>query len=1452
MDLAHTRKHFRAVQVSIVALVAVATASAAVQVGDVSLSALGKPGAYTGFAVKVRQTQVAAVLLQAGARWKAREVVEYTDGARRCLELRVIDTSGSGDTPTLGGNNYVRISLAPGEVYPRIDFRIDVRAFDQKRWEAAMHQAAPLHFLALPMPTARVWYVHGLLCPTPKWDPYPLTRATIRGLWADGWSYGVALGALTVPAMALWDEQAARMVGYEWAEARFTDKTSKDLGIAYCAGVPGYEQQFVTLMTNYQRQWNVLTYPKTPLVVESHVRVIYSLDLPPTADINRLVMKHVFSDYSRILPQVPAMNDLGWMVDRRLDELGGYGPGGGGFLQTVEKGVWGWNNFFYDPDTVLYWGGYRDVDQMFKQRKTEAIERFNTDLAEFLKHVQWRDIGGDRCCFWRFPLTGSWNKGMGGEAADTLHGVQQFGVGAAMLACYANTGRADLLPYIDGLFNYTRHFVYTRGDIADIPESMFTLQTGMLALNFLMNYRDVFATAPGTEHKRRATEAFDLAYMIIYRNANVTLGDSDERDRFSGAFMMPGNYAKYWLGIVGPAELCEPFRAMIMMYTETGDPIFKWLVRGALDKWWIGFKEDCWHTTENIDIWGESEGRKGAHSGIHDPCDAFWEWAEPVGDATMRVTLGAKGAIAFCKGMRALDVADFEYAPPKNFRFRVVRIADGDVAEPFAIIVSSPWRDLSGLKVTVDGKQVVGDDLRVLGTYKEHLYVRGMKVGSLVEIGDLAGAKPVQTAKVPVAGGVRDIPAAALKLGDRSFKIVDLGAQASVALHKDWNSPEDWGGLATALAYADGVPYFPTGKAVGPGGKVSVQGAEAYVFGVASKPGAITVASGGEIDLSGGHGLLAAEGWPMCKWKLWLYPVKLADGRGEVRVGDGGLVLGVTVLEKGPGLTEGMQKRIGLETAAAQPQPESPVIAEAKKRLAAADSDRKPVAFIPPFGPTHSTMADCAEKLGLETQNLTPQDLVDEDLFTPVRFPVAIYTGGENYYRTVKAPGDGEKALLRYLHEGGMLLVAGICHPFTYPIDVQADGTEKQLGDWILFNKQFELFLMGPGEQTGDAIGFESPPGAKLTMELNPQQAVLWDFPKSRPFPEMGDLRYRPLSAEGIAPEDQFVPIVTTEGADGRSYGAAAALIKHGCAAFKGAQVLWVWGTLLQADTNKGDALSAQILTYAIANAPTATVPLPETMTAKLAPGGFRVAVMPPDCDGRENMIRAACKAVGAEAMFLSAGQLVNHGFFNARNFPVAIHAASNESWVCSYLAPGDGEQAYKRYLREGGTLIVCQPSTPFWFELVYEGGKWKTRPPQRFWSMSFDLGFETQYGFEKPDATMGLELSDEGRKLWPDLPQPLALDYLRDQRWRPLIQYRTSAARTFTPLAYATKPDGTRYPGLAAAMIDFVDSEYGGARVMYMWGGMVEGAVGEKMLAGCLRHVQASPVANAHRRPPP
>ena len=1422
-----------------IAVLAAVLAMCAAQAAPPTIAPTGTPGAYNGFSISLDKQPVAQIQLQVGGKWTARKFDQRIEAGRAIVELREFDTSGTGGTPTLGPGSFVRLSAAAGDAYPELSFRFEINAFDVAAWERSAGQKAPLSFLALPLDDARLWYVHGLLCPTPRWDPYPLTRPTIGGSWAEGWSYGVALGALTVPAMALWDDQSGKMVGYEWAGTRLTDKSCKDVGIAYCEGTPGWSHQCLTLLANAMAHWTDLTYPQTPLVVQSHLRVLYNTNMPATADPNRFILQRIYADHHKVLPAAPAMNDLSWMVARRLDELGGVGASNGSFIGTLPKKGWGFEFFFYDAGTKTYYGGYRPVDLMYKEHKTEAIARFDKDLAEFLGQAKWEDIGGDHCCYWRFPLEGSWMARMGGEPADTVHNVQQFGVGASMLACYANTHRADLLPYLDGMFNWSRHCIYTRGEIADIPESMFTLQATTLAMEFLMNYHLVFGQDADAARRARAKEAFDLAYTVVYRNANVTIGDSDERDNLTGQFMMPGNMAKPWLGIVGPAELCLPFRSMIMMHVETGDPVFKWLVRGALDRWWIGFKEDCWHTAENIDIWGVQEGKKGAQTGIHDPCDAFWEWAEPVGDATMRVTCGAKAAMAFCKGTRALDVDQYAFAPPTGFKFHIARVGDGPVPDRFSIIVSSPYRDLAGLAVRVDGKAVPADQVRVLGTYHEHLYIPGVRAGSVVEVGDTRNAVPQTLPTVPAARGFAMPPAEELQMAGRRFAVTDLTAAARVSLADTWTSPDTWGGLPVGTAYAEGVPYSVGPRAVGPGGQVAVAGQEAFLLGVSDRPGALTVNKGDwKTEFGPQDGLLAAQGWPLCRWKLNLYSVKLPPGGATVKVSQGGLLLGVTTLQTGPGLADELRKKA--VPATEQALSWAPVLAEAQKRLEAAGAAQKtPIAFIPPYGSTYPFLSEWAERLGLAPITLSPNDMVTPGLLDPKRLPVIIYTGNEEFLKTVITPGDAQEALMQYLRQGGFMVVAGICHPFTYAKDLTVPDDEVAAGPrtWELINKQFELFLMGPGEKTGDAIGFEQPPaGAKLTMRLNDKQPALWDFPATLPFPEAGDLRYRPLSGEGLAKEDEFVPILTTQDAAGQSYGPAAALIRHRCAAFKNLQVLWAWGTLLQKPFEQRDQLAAELLTYAATAARPATEPLPDRLSLALPEAKFRVAVLPPDTNSRDDLVKRACATNGATPVFLTPDQFVTASHFNATNYPVAVQALGGERWICGYRGDHDGEDTYKRYLKQGGTLVVCQPATPFWYELTWRGNDWKQTEPRRFWSMAFDLGFETQGGWEKPDEPVSLELTAEGQKLWPDLPARFVLDYMHDQRWRPFTAYRSSAAREFIPLAYLTKSDGTRFPGVAAAMIRFRDSEYKGARIICVWGNAVEGPMGEKILTGCLK----------------
>lgn len=1428
---------------SVLVALAVSCAAAA-SAQPVTVEPMGEAGAYTGFSVHDGAAEVTSVLFQVGARWTAQRCDRRHEDRGRILEFADFDTSGTGGTPVLGPGSYVRVGFRGDETYPTLEVRLEVQAFDRGAWRLGLGQDAPLCFLALPLDAARLWYVHGLLCPTPVWDPYPLTRPTVRGSWAEGWSYGAALGALTVPAMGLWDDRSGCMVAYEWARARLTDKSDKDLGIAYCAGVPGWARQCVVLLSNAQADWTELSYPATPVTIATHLRVLYSQSLPATEDVNRLVLQSIVRDDRDVLPVVPQMNDLSWMVPRRLDELGVVAPAGGAILHTVEGGIWGWNQFFYDPGTVLYSSDFRGTDQMYRQGRREAIARFEGELSELLGQAHWEEIDGEKCCTWRYPLSGSWTERMGGEAADTEHHVASFAIGAGLLACYANTGRQDLLPYIDGLFSWARHYVFTRGDIADIPESMFTLQSRTLALDFLMNYRRLFAYDGDPARRARAEAATELAHVVVYRNANVTIGDSDERDDVSPAFMMPGNMAKFWLGQISNAELSEPFAAMVLMYVETGDPVLKWLVRGALDRWWVGYKEDCWHTAENIDIWGVSTGSKGMQTGIHGPCDSFFEWAQPVGDARMHVTCGQEAAIAFCQGTRAMDVDEYRFRPPLGFGFRVARIAAGEVPEPFSIIVSAPWRDLAGLPVSVDGIEVPAESLRVIGTYREHLYIPGVRVGSTVAVGDVAGARARSLPEVR-SGLRRDrVPAECVELGSRRFAIRDLRHQAEIGLPDDWLSPDHWGGLPVGLAYAHGVPYWVEPRAAGPGSHLDVRGEEAFILGVADGEGAIRVTTGGrEVSLGPAGGVVAARGWPLCRWALRLYPIELAGGRGRVSVRSGGLVLGVTELRDGPGLAVTI-------LATAQTRPPSGAIPEAVltgavRRLASVGGpSRAPVAFIPPHGRTHNALVECAQRLGLTGVDLTAKELVDPRVFTPRRFPVAVYTGDEDYLQTVSRMGDGDEALLRYLQSGGTLVVAGICRPFSYARDLtSAKPSSSPQGPWRLLGEQFELFLLGPGEARPDAIGFEKPPaGVDLTLRVAPEQDALWDVPVAWPFPTSGDVRYRPLTAKGVAAEDRVAPLIVAQGSDGRSYGPAAALIEHHCARFPGARVLWCWGTLLQEPFADRGRLAAELLTDAVASARPADEPMPADLALGAPSGDLRVAVLPPDTAHRDDLVRQACAAMGATPVFLTADQLISPLFFNARSFPIAIQAVGDERFIDTYQSPDDGENAYRRYLREGGSLIVCQYATPFWSELVFEKGEWNARLPQRFWSMSFDLGFETAYGFERPEEPMWLELTAAGQRMWPGVAPRVELNNLSDTRWRSLTPYRSSAAREFMPLAQATRADGTPYDGLAAARIRFLESEYAGARVYYLWGSLVQGSLGQSLLEGCLRDALSLP----------
>jgi hypothetical protein len=174
---------------------------------------------------------------------------------------------------------------------------------------------------------------------------------------------------------------------------------------------------------------------------------------------------------------------------------------------------------------------------------------------------------------------------------------------------------------------------------------------------------------------------------------------------------------------------------------------------------------------------------------------------------------------------------------------------------------------------------------------------------------------------------------------------------------------------------------------------------------------------------------------------------------------------------------------------------------------------------------------------------LTKEQFVDPNFFNAQRFPVALYLSGEVYLQTVRREGDGDEALLRFLKDGGTLLVLPTGpFPFFYN---QAGGRAGAAAKF--------------GMNTGAGSFEAAPAGRKLTFHLNTEQKVISSLPATFPFPssDEADQRWRPIVGASLD-SARYVPILTLKDETGRSYGEGVALVEHG-----NARVFYVWCSLM-------------------------------------------------------------------------------------------------------------------------------------------------------------------------------------------------------------------------------------------------------------------------------------------------
>jgi len=205
----------------------------------------------------------------------------------------------------------------------------------------------------------------------------------------------------------------------------------------------------------------------------------------------------------------------------------------------------------------------------------------------------------------------------------------------------------------------------------------------------------------------------------------------------------------------------------------------------------------------------------------------------------------------------------------------------------------------------------------------------------------------------------------------------------------------------------------------------------------------------------------------------------------------------------------------------------------------------KTIGILPDFGgKAIYWLAD----VGVDLRELAWRDLLDPAVFNPKSLPVVVYAGYESYVQTVKEQGDVDRAILRYLGEGGVLMVLATGpFPFYYNDRKEAVASAAKFG----------LPIEGgaPGTPTK---GWEKPPaGVRLALKTvnNPALGLM----ASVPFPTAGDLRWRPCVASGLAEGDVYTPLVKLVDDQGRDYGDGIAYIEHRASPPRNGKLIYAW-----------------------------------------------------------------------------------------------------------------------------------------------------------------------------------------------------------------------------------------------------------------------------------------------------
>ncbi|MGQ9699105.1 MAG: hypothetical protein ACUVRO_14065, partial [Armatimonadota bacterium] len=734
-------------------------------------------------------------------------------------------------------DDFVQVSLPKNERYPRLSFQITVARFDPAAWQAFAGKC-PFHFLAVYLPDAEVWHQRGWLNATPLADPFPLLidphagSPEIAAQYSRNWSYTPPLGAQPVPVIGLWAPKRKLYVGLEFQSTRLTDNSEKDIATGYC-WQNGRDRQFVTLVyphggVGYQK----LVFPNPGARIASRCVLLFSTSMPSDADPNQFVWWYVWNRYRRALPTAPASNDLSWIPGgAHLRDF--EGPPGPDLVGTAGKG----DPFVVEgTKTVSGWYRHKEsvVDALAASPDERALEVLARDLRYVLGKAQKVKTAYGTAVFWEKPLEGRWNDAFGGTPVTTLHNTDAWYLGRVFLDLYRNrkapaiaklladVGLSEqrLLEIVQGVLVWTRSFVFTRNEFADVPSSPFAIG-GTLSAAFCLDYYFAFRGDP--KRAEDARKALELAKVVTYRYLTMWMSDSNREDGLDSAFLWEPNSGRDWCGAACANEVHWNLDTLAMVAVHTGDPILIHALRGTLERWPQLYKEryraliqDYEHDsmTEGFGLYeGNVYGGVGARAS-YGTASAL-PMLDPVGNSKVRVLCGLRAALAFDRGQGYTKLLGYQCrVSPQGDEASFTFAIQTKHAPPFDLSLTAPFVPINGARVYVERSgrwEALPDDAVVRPRHARwSLYVRGLHSGERLMVSTAKSAVSMLAGSTTPPLPHPSVPPSVVP----PFRLVRLERAQPVSRH--WSQLDSWAGLWEGLYWRYGVPFFIAASEDGP------------------------------------------------------------------------------------------------------------------------------------------------------------------------------------------------------------------------------------------------------------------------------------------------------------------------------------------------------------------------------------------------------------------------------------------------------------------------------------------------------------------------------------------------------------------------------------------------------------------------------------------------------------